>query len=411
VTRFVLPALTPPHIALPPFGAQGGRLTRFVQALPAGRMLVALAALLACVFLALRHDRLWEQDLARLNPISEAEKARDARLRSELGAPDVRGVLVAYGVTADAALEAAEALAPVLDAWAAEGIISGFDTPAFYLPSARTQRLRQAALPAALELRNNLMQALRETSFAPDAFAPFLAAVEQARTAPPLSRDSLAGTAFALKLDALLIRDGERWAALIALRGIGELSAIEARARDLEPTRYLWLDFKATSNALITHYRGGILLYSGLGALAILALLSWQLASLKRALRIALPLAAAVVVTAALIASVEPLSLFHLVALLLVVGIGSNYALFFDRAHHDAVGHESTALTLLLCCATTFIAFGLLSVSATPVLRAIGGAVALGAVLSLVFSALAIPRVPQSAVSAKIHSARSGADR
>ncbi|MEO5699886.1 MAG: MMPL family transporter [Casimicrobiaceae bacterium] len=411
VTRFVLPALTPLHIALPTFATDGVRIARLARALPAGRTAVVLAALIACAFLAFRHDRLWEQDLARLNPISESEKARDVRLRADLGAPDVRGVLVARGATADAALDAAEALAPVLDAWVAEGIIDGFDTPTFYLPSARTQRIRQGALPAPEELRSNLMTALRETAFAPDVFTPFLDAVEQARTAPPLSRDALTGTAFALKADALIVRDGEGWAALIVLRGISALSAIEAHARDLDPAHYLWLDFKATSNALLTHYRGGILLYSGLGALAILALLSWQLASLERALRIGLPLAAAVLVTAALVACVAPLSLFHLVALLLVVGIGSNYALFFDRAHHGAVESESPALTLTLCCATTFIAFGLLSVSATPVLRAIGGVVALGVVLSLVFSALAIPRAPQSAVPARIDSAGSGAER
>jgi predicted exporter len=354
---------------------------------------------------------LWEQDLGRLNPISEVEKARDARLRAELGAPDMRGVLVAHGATADAALEAVEGLAPALDAWVAEGVISGYDTPAFYLPSARTQRLRQTALPAPDELRDNLMRALSGTSFAPDAFAPFLAAVARARSAAPITRDSLGGTAFALKVDALLVRDGERWAALVTPRGIGDPLAIGARASRLDPQRYLWLDFKATSGALIAHYRGAILVYSGLGALAILALLAWQLASLERALRIALPLAAAVLVTAALMATVEPLSLFHLVALLLVVGIGSNYALFFDRARHEAVGHESTALTLMLCCATTFMAFGLLALSTTPVLRAIGGTVALGALLSLVFSAFAIPAAPRPAVPDNIDAARRGADR
>ena len=53
---------------------------------------------------------------------------------------------------------------------------------------------------------------------------------------------------------------------------------------------------------------------------------------LVRWIPIVVPLAAAVLVTAAsTVLLAQPLTLFHLVALLLVVGIGSNYALFFDH--------------------------------------------------------------------------------
>ena len=138
-------------------------------------------------------------------------------------------------------------------------------------------------------------------------------------------------------------------------------------------------------------YRQETLTFAALGALCIVALLSWQLRSARRALHIVLPLAAAVVVTAAaLVVLGKALTLFHLVALLLVVGIGSNYALFFERTRNDGRERMHTVLALTLCCTTTIVAFGLLALSATPVLRAIGGTVALGAVIALVYCAVLI---------------------
>jgi predicted exporter len=86
----------------------------------------------------------------------------------------------------------------------------------------------------------------------------------------------------------------------------------------------------------------------------------------------------------------QRLTLFHLVSLLLVVGIGLNYALFFNRPQGSR-----TLTALLVCGMTTISAFGCLAFSATPVLHAIGLTVALGAVLSLVTTA-AMSRVQET---------------
>jgi predicted exporter len=81
------------------------------------------------------------------------------------------------------------------------------------------------------------------------------------------------------------------------------------------------------------------------------------------------------------------LSIFHLVGLLLVVAVGSNYSLFFDRETATLLDRGRTLVSLLFANASTVIGFGILSLSSTPVLSAIGSTVALGAVLSLGFSA------------------------
>ena len=97
-----------------------------------------------------------------------------------------------------------------------------------------------------------------------------------------------------------------------------------------------------------------------------------------------------VAVTAWLVLTEHALSIFHLIGLLLVVAVGSNYALFFDHRGTSPQDRERTVTSLLFANASTVLGFGLLSFSQSPVLNAIGSTVACGAVLSLVFSAILI---------------------
>jgi predicted exporter len=76
------------------------------------------------------------------------------------------------------------------------------------------------------------------------------------------------------------------------------------------------------------------------------------------------------------------------VGLLLVVAVGSNYALFFDRQAPAGGGRERTIVSLLFANVSTLIGFGLLAFSSVPVLHAIGSTVGMGAILALVFSAI-----------------------
>ena len=80
------------------------------------------------------------------------------------------------------------------------------------------------------------------------------------------------------------------------------------------------------------------------------------------------------------------LSLFHLVSLLLVLGIGLNYSLFFSRAEPGTDSEQGTSLALSVCFLTTFAAFGCLATSRIPILSAIGLTVTLGCALSLLNS-------------------------
>ena len=101
--------------------------------------------------------------------------------------------------------------------------------------------------------------------------------------------------------------------------------------------------------------------------------------------------ALAVCITMLALAGAE-LTMFHLVAMLLVIGVGSNYTLFFDEVVEGDSGSGRIYASLLICNLTTVIGFALVGLATTPVLEAIGATVSVGAASSLFFGAVFMRR-------------------
>jgi len=76
------------------------------------------------------------------------------------------------------------------------------------------------------------------------------------------------------------------------------------------------------------------------------------------------------------------------VGLLLVVAVGSNYSLFFERQSGADQQGDRTVASLVLANTCTVIGFGVLSFSSMAVLHDIGLTVAIGTFLSLIFAAI-----------------------
>ena len=101
---------------------------------------------------------------------------------------------------------------------------------------------------------------------------------------------------------------------------------------------------------------------------------------------------AVVLVIAGLSAGGQRLHLLHLIGMLLIVAVGSNYALFFDRATVRGAIEPETLASMLLANLTTAIGFGTLALSKVPVLHAVGITVGPGALLALLLAAIFVPR-------------------
>lgn len=360
-------------------------------------MIGLAATVCGALWLASTYPAWWERDLASISPVPEEMRAMDLRLRREMGAPETSLLLASRGASETAALHVAEEILPVLQEWKQAGWIRSYDSPAWYLPAPATQTGRLRSLPDTPTLQKNLDDALHGLAFRADAFAPFVRDVAAARAQAPLTRAAYAATPLGAKLNALVVELEGQWLVLTPLVGVSDpgklaasLSAMPeggSRGRSSDTTQLV--DLKRISTQMVDGFSRAALRQAAVGALLIMVLLILGLGSLKRTLHVAAPAAAALVVTAAVLtAGGQRLGVFHLVALLLVLGIGLNYALFFERTPADAAERERTRLALAVCSISTFTTFGFLSLSATPVLHAIGSTVALGALVSLVLSAL-----------------------
>jgi predicted exporter len=177
--------------------------------------------------------------------------------------------------------------------------------------------------------------------------------------------------------------------ALISLRNVTDETSLKAFVTSLQAEGVFLLDLKGESSRMITEYRNQSLRYSVLGVVAIIAVLGFGLRNFRAVFAVLLPVIAAIAATAAMLATLGvKLSLFHIVSLLLVLGIGLNYGLFFNRSAVDQAERRRALFSVVVCAATTVSAFGILAFSVTQVLQAIGGTVALGAVMSLLFAAM-----------------------
>ena len=389
VTRWVLPGMLPSTLAAPIVGAAGPWASAAARRASSLRYPVLILVAAIAVLLAARGERLWNEDLASLSPVPRADQALDEKMRADLGAPDVRFLVVIHAPDQEAALQASEAVGQGLRKASQAGMLEGYESPADFLPSRQTQEARRQALPEPAQLRANLEKAVAGLPFRGKVFEPFLADAAAARSAPPIGRSGMQGTRLALRVDSLLARRADGWAAMLPLRNVADAAGI---ARDLTAppgAQAVLLDLKRESEQLYHSYRAQALAYSLLGAAAIGALLLASLRSLRSFFAVTAPLVAAVLVTTgALALAGESLSIFHLVGLLLVVAIGSNYSLLFDRQASSQSDRSRTLVSLLLANATTVIGFGLLALSRVPVLHDIGVTVGLGTVLALVFSAI-----------------------
>lgn len=399
VTRYVLPALTPQHVALRDLSLMARKLDYIIGRAAALRWPAAVLALAACGAILLHNGSIWNSQLSGLNPIPHAERQADEQLRADLGGADTRYIMALTAPDKQVALQQAERAGAVLQGLVKTKMIAGFNSPATVLPSVVLQRARQAALPDDAQALIRLQQAVQDLPIRVERLDGFLTDLQAARHRAPLLRKDLDGTSAALMVDSMLIPRATDYLVLMPLRPMSDGPRTDSIPLDLVHDALsanglsdaVVIDMLEESSSLFDGYRHEALWLSGLGCLFILVLLMLALRSWLRTLRVIAPVACAVIcVTAGLLLQGTQLTILHLVGLLLVVAVGSNYALFFDRGAQTGTAsyRQLTQVSLVVANLTSVGSFGVLGLSKVTVLSAIGSTVAPGAFLALIFAAI-----------------------
>ena len=298
-------------------------------------------------------------------------------------------------------MQASEELVKELDALVGQDVLDSFESISKYLPSKKTQTARLAKLPDEQTLKNNIKLAGSGLPFREDLFIPFFRDINQAKNMALLSLGSFSGTLLSEKLAPLLFENENKnknvWVAPVSLHGVKNPEIIRLLLKNSTGT---FINLSAETKKIMADYRShGIKVFS-FGVLAIVFVLWLGLGSLRMAMGILIIPFSALLVDSAILSLMDiGLTMFHLVAMLLVAGLGIDYALFFNRIRSDAKEWDTTFPAIWKSWLTTVLVFGSLMISDTAVLEALGQTVTLGVTLCFLFGLIWSRRFSSTAVS------------
>lgn len=341
----------------------GNTLARWPR-LQGGRamwLFVAPALLLALAGIARLQGDDNLRSLQSSPPALVAEQVRMGRL---LGMPSPAQFYLVQGRDAAQLLQREEALTARLRALADAQRIGGYRALSDWLPSPARQQA-DAALTARVEpqvlgaVATVVGEPLPRAAFAGQ---PLDAAAFIASPVSQPFRHLWLGDVAGQATSVVMIDGLSRPGALAALRG----------AADALPG-VRWVDRTADFSRLLGHYRrlmSGLLL---VGVALVFAALWLRYRS--QAWRVLAPTLLAVALTLGLLGLCgQPLQLFNVLALLLLLGMGIDYGIFLLEHRGDA----SAWLAVCVGAASTWLSFGLLALSSTPALSAFGLTLLLG---------------------------------
>lgn len=266
----------------------------------------------------------------------------------------------------------------MLTQWISSAAITSYDMAARYLPSKATQQARLAALPETATLQSHITQAIAATDFAPEAFANSARAMTDAASQPEIQRTDLPPLLQA-RVEMLMHENSEGHIALVALSGIADAEALHAQITALGDADIAFIDLKYSIGDMMQGFRKQALHLCLLGCAVLSTLLMLVLRNIRKTLLVLCPIAAALCLVPALLLAVgQLLTLFHLMALLLVAGVGLDYMIFRYLSPPDEQRHVTRAI--FACAVTTLLVFTILSFSSVPALHIMGITVVLGTV-------------------------------
>jgi predicted exporter len=336
-----------------------------------------LAAALFALFAAAGLGRLKvSDDIRSLQKPPAALLADQIKLGRLLDAPTPVQFYLVRADTAEQLLQREEALQDRLQPLIARKVISGYQAVSSWAPSARRQQENRELVRAALLGDAGPLAAIaQQIGEGPDWVARMRAgiAVPQAVLTPD---DFLRTPAGEPSRHLWLGKVGGKYASIVALRGINDYANLPLLAQAADPRQEVqWVDKVQEVSGVLGSYRRymGWAAAGAYLAIFMLLFLRYRLS----AWRVLLPPALASITTLAVLGLLGlPLQLFHVLALMLILGLGVDYGIFLqeepDRRDHFAW------LAVGLSAVSALLAFGLLALSQTPPLQAFGMTMLIG---------------------------------
>ncbi len=365
--------------------AQPVRWARNFHRKPALLILICLVAVAGLGFIRI------DDDIRLLRGSSSALSAMEEKITSLLGYSDRSRFFVVTGENVQDVLANESKLVAALDILKSEGGLSGYQALSRLAPPLSEQKQSRSALRKQLIDSGRLNGYMRELGFAQNDIDR---ALGRFRKNPEKSLD------FSIWLESPASQPyrylwqgklGKKFASIVPLSDLQDVAALKKATSNLSHAAYV--DRVADISDLFRYYRilATILVLVSYGAIFIVLGIRY---GRRQAFTVMLPAVAGAFTAIALLAlSGQVLNLFNTLALLLILGIGIDYAIFFQEARYE---YETVGLATFLSAVTTILSFGLLFFSSTPLLSAFGFTTAIGVGVVYVLSPFIIKFSPEA---------------
>lgn len=320
-------------------------------------------------------------DLRELQALPPALVAATAKVNRLLGTPPASGFFFVRGPNLRTALERERGLA-VLAAERAPGLalvgLAGF------LPAPQAQARALAAWRPLMADGGAMLKKALAAAGLPSDFATGLAADWRKKDGELTARQLLHALP---SLGRFVVHAKGETGLIVQAYGNAPRSELTALATASAGVAYVNpLD---RLNAAFARIRRHATFWVAAGYALTLLLLGWRYGVLGGVLVLLSPLAAALVTLGLLGWLGEPVNVFVVVALMLVAGVGVDYALFLREGSSHL---RSTGFAVTLAAATTLASFGLLGASRIPALHVFGLTVAIGILVAWLVAPLTLER-------------------
>jgi predicted exporter len=325
-----------------------------------------------------------EDDVRVLQPDTPELNQQEREVRQRLGDIADSQFFLLRAADAETLLQDEERLDARLDALLAQGKLKSYSAVSRALPSAAQQaENRRLLAQKVFEPGGPAERFMRELGFSPAAIAQRKAAAAQ--SAAVLQPQAWLASPAAAPYRHLWLGDigGGTWASVVTLSGAEGVPEVRAAADGLPGVRYI--DRVADVTEVLRRYRSIALWIVVASVFASALLLAVPYGAMRGLRLMAAPVAAALATPAMLGLFGVALTFFHVVALHLVLGLSMEYAILLQLPE---LRGPSTLLSVSLAALLALIAFGLLALSVTPFIHAIGLTVAIGVTLGFVCAAL-----------------------
>lgn len=340
---------------------------------PLIRLVLPFSLLIASVFGVTQAK--YDDDIRQLQALPQALQQQEREIKAITGVGGSQQLLLVRAKTEEALLQKLERVSDKLEQ---SGDFGGFQSISRYVPSQKTQQENYQLVTDLYKQQADAYQKVIQQKQALSALQPYQALTIEGFLASPISET--VGFLWLGHIDDV-------FASVITFNQEVDSATLSEFAKNNDAT---YLNKAEEISTLFAQYRQRIteLLLMAYGAIFLLLLPRYKV---KQAFLIVLPpFIAGCAGLAVTVLTGVPLNLFNLLALMLILGIGIDYTLFFAEQNKqgDDSHKESTLLAISLSALTTILSFGLLALSETQAIHSFGITVLTGIIVAWLLAPL-----------------------